>query len=587
MFIKAFKSIHNFKLSSCKRQVFCIVYQMPKVNNTSFFLAVFLCVCLSTIYGQINYILPIDPPVDISASYGEARPNHFHAGIDFATGGKFLPLKSIADGYVERLRVGPGGYGNAIYIRHPDGNISVYGHLDRFLGGIAEKAKEIQRKKQFFEFDEYFQPDELPVNQGQIIAYTGNSGSSTGAHLHFEIRGPGFETAMNPLRFGFSIKDQLKPVISAIHIIPYKQFGKVNGKQEALRIPVNNGILAYKESHINVEGWVVIAYEGYDGITKAGSRSLAYKTQVFQNETLIFEKAMDAFGFDDSRCVNAFLNYADLVKLKRKVYNCFEPANHNSPIYKKTVNKGLIHFSQVAEHHFQLKLTDFAGNSSSVKFKLKAQPLKTGGDAKASKGIAAGAEQVFKFEGGSLFLPTFALFDTTLIAVKKTGNIFEIGNPNIPINESITLNLKLAPEQMSWDSAKIVLKLQSGATTKYLLGSFSDGFFKTKINLFGKFQLITDTVAPIVQFQRPKKQAATVLPSATGKANFKVSESISGIGYYTAFINEEWTLLAYDSKLGMMWLVFDPKLPKGTHDVRVEVSDKAGNKTVLKQKFVK
>jgi len=172
-----------------------------------FFLSLFIFNCCLTAPAQVKYILPIDPPIDISASFGEARPNHFHSGIDFATGGKNLPLKCIADGYVERLRVGPGGYGYAIYVRHPDGNISVYAHLDRFMGAIAEKAKEIQRKNQFFEFDEYFETPILPVKQGQIIAYTGNSGSSTGPHLHFEIRSPTFENVHNPLQFDFPISD--------------------------------------------------------------------------------------------------------------------------------------------------------------------------------------------------------------------------------------------------------------------------------------------------------------------------------------------------------------------------------------------
>jgi len=376
-------------------------------------------------------------------------------------------------------------------------------------------------------------------------------------------------------------------VITAIHLVPFKQFGKVNDKSESLRIPVVNGVLANKGFIPTVEGLVGIAYEGYDGITRSGSRSLVYKTQVYHSDKLIFEKTMDTFGFENSRCVNAFLDFADLKKLSRKVYQCFESAHHNSPIYKKTVNKGFINFTGTGDHEFLLKLTDFSGNHTSVKFNLKSQALRIGSDAKASKGIIPGREEVLKFDGGSLFFAENSLFDTTMIVTKKIGNIIDIGNYLIPINEAVVLNLELSPIQAKWDTAKIVLKLQSGSTTKYLTGTVKDGFFKTKINLFGKMQLLQDTVAPAVIFQKPKNLAAGALPPATGKARFKVNDSMSGIYHYTAFLNGEWTLLQYDGKSSIMWVEFDPLLAKGKHELIVEVTDKVGNKTVLKQGFVK
>jgi hypothetical protein len=302
---------------------------------------------------------------------------------------------------------------------------------------------------------------------------------------------------------------------------------------------------------------------------------------------LIFEKTMDTFGFENSRCVNAFLDFTDLKKLSRKVYQCFEPAHHNSPIYKKTVNKGFINFTGTGDHELQLKLTDFSGNYTSVKFNLKSQALRIGSDAKASKGIIPGREEVLKFDGGSLFFAENSLFDTTMIVTKKIGNVIDIGNYLIPINEAVVLNLELSPIQAKWDTAKIVLKLQSGSTTKYLTGTVKDGFFKTKINLFGKMQLLQDTVAPGVIFQKPKNLAAGTLPPATGKARFKVNDSMSDINHYTAFLNGEWTLLQFDGKSSIMWVEFDPLLAKGKHELIVEVTDKVGNKTVLKQGFVK
>jgi murein DD-endopeptidase MepM/ murein hydrolase activator NlpD len=560
------------------------LFMVFTLRHFCFFLPVFID-CFS-VQGQ-SYVLPLDPPIDISASFGEARPNHFHAGIDFATGGKSLAVKSIADGYVERIKISPGGYGNAIYIRHPDSNISLYGHLERFSGNIADKILEIQAKNQFFELDEYFEESVLPVKKGQVIAYSGNSGSSSGPHLHFEIRGPGFETIHNPLRFGFPIKDNIKPVITAIYLVPFKKFGKVNGKYGALRISIIDGKPDPKVGRPTVEGWIGIAYEGYDGITRTGSRSLAYKTQVEYKEQIIFEKVLDYFGFDDSRCVNAALNYEELSRTKKKIYQCFEPVHHNSPIIKKSEHRGLLFFNQQGEHVVRLTIADYQGNFNAVNLNFQSKNYQPDGIVKASTGIIPGREDVLKFDGGSLFFNPNSLFDTTLVHIRKNGNMLQCGSYLTPVNESFILNWMLPHTFLNADTSKILLKIKSGSVTKHLKGSVNDGIFKVSLNLFGNYELVLDTVAPVITLLQATKTSPGALPTAKGRANFKVSDNASGIKHYTAQINKQWSLLSYDVKSGKMWLDFPSSLPKGIHNVEIFVTDRSGNQSVLKQQFVK
>lgn len=534
-----------------------------------------------------NYQMPIDAPWDISASFGEARNNHYHAGLDLATGGKSLPVRSIADGYVERIKVSATGYGLALYIRHNDQHISLYAHLERFAADIAKKVLEIQQLNNFFEVDQYFEKHELPVAKGQIVAYTGNTGSSSGPHLHFEIRGPGYETIHNPLLFSLPIKDQLKPIITAIHIIPYKNYGKVNGKSSPVRIPIINGVPAPKVPTPEVEGLIGFAYEGYDGITRASSRSKVFKSQLFHDNKLVFEKTMDSFTFDNTRCVNGFLVYDELVRNKRKVYRCYEPAHHNSSLVKISVNRGLIHFASKNESTIKLILSDFSGNQTSATLKIISKGTDNIKNNIKSKGIVPGKENILKFEDGSIFFPPNALFDTTDISVRKNGNVYTIGSHFIPINESFTINLKIPAPLEKTDTSKIVLKIVSGNSTKYLKGEIIDGYFKTKGNMLGQFELTTDFEPPILNFIKPKNLAEGALPSATGKASFAASDKLSGIARYSASLNGNWILLPYDAKSGKMWVEFPANLPKGTHELIVTVSDKCGNQTVLKQKFLK
>jgi len=138
--------------------------------------------------------------MQLSGNFGELRPNHFHAGFDFKTNQKEgLNVYAAADGYVSRIKVSTAGYGKAIYITHPNGFTTVYGHLQKASGAIQDKIIELQYAAKSYEIETYFKPNELPVAKGQIIAISGNTGGSEGPHLHFEFRDNKTEQIINPL----------------------------------------------------------------------------------------------------------------------------------------------------------------------------------------------------------------------------------------------------------------------------------------------------------------------------------------------------------------------------------------------------
>src|ERR1700712_2287144 len=155
-----------------------------------------------------NFRKPLDLPVRLNADFGEFRDNHFHSGLDFYTEKRTgLKVFAAGDGYVSRIKVQSGGYGQALYITHPEGYVSVYGHLSAYADTIASYLKKIQYKNQEFELDIYLKPSEIPVKKGQLVAYSGNTGFSGGPHLHFELREEHTEEIINPLLFGLPVED--------------------------------------------------------------------------------------------------------------------------------------------------------------------------------------------------------------------------------------------------------------------------------------------------------------------------------------------------------------------------------------------
>ena len=158
---------------------------------TKIFLLLYFVFSISFSYSQSSeypadyFRSPLDIPLYLSGTFGELRSNHFHSGIDIKTQGvQGKNVYAIADGYVSRIKVSAGGYGKVLYITHPNGTVSVYGHLKKFNKEIEKYVRDLQYKNESFEVETFPEKNLLPVIKSDVIAYSGNTGSSGGPHLH-------------------------------------------------------------------------------------------------------------------------------------------------------------------------------------------------------------------------------------------------------------------------------------------------------------------------------------------------------------------------------------------------------------------
>ena len=255
-----------------------------------------------------NRLNPLEIPILLSGTFGEFRKTHFHTGIDIKTLGKEgIIVRAIEDGDLIRVKVSTSGYGKVVYIRHYDGTTSVYAHLKRFSPKIEKIINEIQYKKKRFEIEKFFKEGEVKIKKSEIIGFSGNTGGSSGPHLHFELRNTKNEKPLNPLKYGFFVLDTIPPTIQNIYIYKFLNNNASKGKRIALKKDKN---LYRLVDTIKTNGMFGIGYTGYDKQNLSHNRNGIYKRELTINGEKVYSYKFDDLIFSDGKKINLLVNNA-------------------------------------------------------------------------------------------------------------------------------------------------------------------------------------------------------------------------------------------------------------------------------------
>lgn len=541
-------------------------------------------------YPLVDFRAPLNiTPPALSGSFGELRSNHFHSGIDLRTNQREgFPIYAIADGYISRIRIQSSGFGYALYINHPNGFTSVYGHLQRYNAKLSARAKSIQYEKKSFDIDEFPAADLVPVYKGEIIAYSGNSGSSGGPHLHFEIRDTQTEATINPQLFGIEVPDQVKPIITGLYAyrLNNQAFSEFTPR---IPIPLTGAAGAYGVSNVvNLSGEIGFGIVTTDRHTGQSGTNGVYSIVLEVDGKAVYTSSVEKFLFENSRAINSHIDYPTYLNTRRSIQKSFVDPGNPLQIYSNLENRGRISFNDGQLHDLKYTVRDVKGNTSTINFKVQAAAGASFAPPLPLKGMLFPYNQVNEFRTDSVFvqIPTGTLYND-LDFVYKTGaqtvargysRVHHVQNRFTPLHKGFELWIKPTVELGALQDKALIVST-GGASQG---GKFSGGFVKANPRNFGSFYISVDTLAPTIS---PVNISEGKSMRGLGKMTFKIRDNLSGIKSFNGYIDGRWILMEFDAKTATLSHSFDGTLSNGKHKLELIVVDMKDNAKTLNLSF--
>jgi murein DD-endopeptidase MepM/ murein hydrolase activator NlpD len=516
------------------------------------------------------WMLPMTSPVELSAGFGDLRPNHFHMGIDIRTAGQVnLPIFAIGDGYVSRMKVSSVGYGWVLYIDHPNGYTSVYAHCNRFAERIQKVYLDTSCMLQNNEIDILLPPNKIQVQKGEQIAFSGNTGGSSGPHLHFELRDTKTEHALNPLLHGFRVSDSGQPILSGIRIYALDLNGYEVPTKSILVLPQQKNSKTILPPGFLREGEQIgMAIHVDDYFSKGGRVLGLFSAEVWTEKEGHFAFELDEISFDAARYINAHHDFAHAQLTKKKFQKIFRAPSNPLGIYPYA-GTGSFQLGAADSTHFSIMLRDVNGNETQhelwVVYPHPKMPAKNAYNAQ-SHWLP---NEAYTYESGlwNLQIDSFTFFEP----VKKSMDLAakRIASGQVQIARPVHISYQFKD---SAAAARYIITMNGSP----LSTSRAAGKVSADTKTLGTFGLRKDEIAPTVQ-----NQANNKLDSLNNGAwTWILKDDFSGVASYACWQNGKWIPAYFDAKNQQLRAQFEVPFLPGTL-IELKLRDAAGNERVV------
>lgn len=552
------------------------------LNKLTLILTAFMSMVCFNSFAQ-KYSNPVDVPIALSGGFGELRANHFHSGIDYKTLQVInKPIYSIADGYVSRISVSPSGYGLALYVTHEDtGHTSVYAHLNSFADNIAAYVRKQQYEKETFRIELYPEKDMFPVTKGQQIALSGNTGSSGGPHLHFEVRDAITQDPLDPLDFfKHTVLDTQKPDLRRISFYPQLGKGVINGSNEPIRINIaknNQGTpLAFGQT-IRAWGKIGVGVEAYDKMNGQHNIYGIKHVRLFVDEKKHFSQTIGRYSFSNTSMLNALIDYEDWRKRRTFLMKSFVLPGNKLNFYD-AVDNGYININEERNYRMRYELEDYHGNVLTYSFVIEGvkQDIAVPEDkgyymSYIFRNYFVDSDFVLDIPRDNLYEDVF-YYHNKISSDEYLSDIYKINDKPVPLHNSAKMWIKLKVDTLANKKQYGIVDVTGRMS--WVGGIYKNGGVETSIGELGRQYAISyDNVLPVI----------TPVNAASWKSNRKIqvrlSDNLSGIAHFRGTINGEYVLFKHDMKSPVYTYTFDEVVAKQSGALHFEfvVTDGAGN----------
>ena len=525
-------------------------------------------------YPKHYFRHPLNIPMQLVANFGELRTNHWHMGLDIRTQQKVnLKVFAAAEGYVSRVVVEPGGFGQAIYINHPNGYTTLYAHMNAFFPALQDYVKKQQYATESWKVDLQLAPDQFPVDKGQYIGLSGSTGGSQGPHVHFEIRDTKTDKVLNPLLFKFPIPDAVPPSVTRLAMYD-------RNKSTYMQAPQLLNIQKTKNSIIRVgSNKISFAIGAVDRFTGTPNPNGVYLAKLSVDGNPVSSFTLDQIDYNETRYMNGHIDYPYAAKGGAQLQHISPLPGATEIAYDTYGGDGVVHLQDGEVHDVLIEVQDANFNTTRIEFKVQYDGALTPASYTGSEQFLPNNLNVFERENFQLVTTEKTMYD----AVNVVYNVVENQAANsvsqqhsflsaaIPSHDFITVRiLPSQPIAEEWKE-RVVIRNTSGTKTFVQKATWQKGWLMAKFRQFGNYQAFIDNEPPTVYL-------ATTNLSKASRIVFTPKDNFNSIKSFRAELDGQW--LRFTNDKGKTWIYsFDEKFPRGEHQLKIFVEDEAGNVT--------
>ena len=539
-------------------------------------------ISVSNLFSQEKFS-PVEIPILLSGTFGEFRKTHFHTGIDIKTQGKEgLRVRAIDDGDLIRVKVSTSGYGKVVYIRHYDGTTSVYAHLKKFSPRIQQIIKRLQYEKKRFEIEKFFKKGEFKLKKSEIIGFSGNTGGSSGPHLHFELRDTEKEKPLNPLKYGYVVADTIAPRIHNLYLYNFLKERTSNKIKIEL---IKNKNLYTNNDTIKINGMFGFGYSGYDRQNSSYNKNGIYKRELTINGKRFYSYKFDDLIFPDGKKIDLLIDYEAYNIDKIRIKKLFQTIDSKFSFLESNDNHGLFKVIKDSLYNIKIIFEDINKNKSIVSLVVKGAENEKSYNFSENeiedKLYHTDMEYERKFKELNLIIPKDAFYESTNLNFKYKLDTLIIEKftkaPKKGLNLEFFLpkNLDSVYLRQTCIGKLNINKKGKKDKIKYVFGNQKDNLIYAKSISGGKYFLTKDTISPSI---KPINFRNEKWVTNLSTLRIRVDDEFSGIKKYRASINGKWILMEHEPKRKLLFFEFDDvKFSETELKLNLHVEDMVGN----------